>query len=57
MSVCVSPACDADAVVKDAAIVPIDVHKHAVYHSSAVHGWFIDPYSRVGDVTNVWLSS
>jgi ABC-type transport system substrate-binding protein len=43
--------------MKDAAIVPIDVHKHAVYHSSAVHGWFIDPYSRVGDVTNVWLSS
>ncbi|HEX4518355.1 MAG TPA: ABC transporter substrate-binding protein [Gaiellaceae bacterium] len=42
--------------MKDAAIVPIDVHKHAVYHSSAVHGWFIDPYSRVGDVTNVWLS-
>jgi peptide/nickel transport system substrate-binding protein len=42
--------------MKDAAIVPIDVHKHAVYHSSAVHGWFIDPYSRVGDVTDVWLS-
>jgi peptide/nickel transport system substrate-binding protein len=42
--------------MKDAAIVPIDVHEHAVYHSSAVHGWFIDPYSRVGDVTNVWLS-
>lgn len=40
----------------DAAIVPIDVHKHAVYHSSAVHNWFIDPYSRVGDVTQVWLS-
>jgi peptide/nickel transport system substrate-binding protein len=43
--------------MKDAAIVPIDVHEHAVYHASAVHGWFIDPYSRVGDVTNVWLSS
>ena len=43
--------------MKDAAIVPIDVHKHAVYHASAVQGWFIDPYSRVGDVTNVWLSS
>ena len=42
--------------MKDAAIVPIDVHKHAVFHSSAVHNWFIDPYSRVGDVTNVWLS-
>jgi ABC-type transport system substrate-binding protein len=41
----------------DAAIVPIDVHKHAVYHSSAVQGWYIDPYSRVGDVTDVWLSS
>jgi peptide/nickel transport system substrate-binding protein len=43
--------------MKDAAIVPIDVHEHAVYHSSAVDGWYIDPYSRVGDVTNVWLSS
>lgn len=42
--------------MEDAAIVPIDVHKHAVFHSSAVHNWFIDPYSRVGDVTNVWLS-
>ena len=42
--------------MKDAAIVPIDVHKHAVFHSSAVHNWFIDPYSRVGDVTDVWLS-
>ncbi len=42
--------------MKDAAIVPIDVHEHAVYHASAVHGWFIDPYSRVGDVTDVWLS-
>jgi hypothetical protein len=42
--------------MKDAAIVPIDVHEHAVYHASAVHGWFIDPYSRVGDITNVWLS-
>lgn len=42
--------------MRDAAIVPIDVHKHAVYHSSKVHNWFIDPYSRVGDVTNVWLS-
>jgi peptide/nickel transport system substrate-binding protein len=42
--------------MQDAAIVPIDVHKHAVFHSSAVHNWFIDPYSRVGDVTDVWLS-
>jgi peptide/nickel transport system substrate-binding protein len=42
--------------MKDAAIVPIDVHKHAVYHSSAVKNWHIDPYSRVGDVTDVWLS-
>jgi ABC-type transport system substrate-binding protein len=42
--------------MEDAAIVPIDVHKHAVFHSSAVHNWFIDPYSRVGDVTDVWLS-
>jgi len=42
--------------MQDAAIVPIDVHKHAVYHSSSVHGWYIDPYSRVGDVTDVWLS-
>ncbi|HVW87917.1 MAG TPA: ABC transporter substrate-binding protein [Gaiellaceae bacterium] len=42
--------------MKDAAIVPIDVHEHAVYHASSVHGWFIDPYSRVGDVTDVWLS-
>jgi ABC-type transport system substrate-binding protein len=42
--------------MKDAAIVPIDVHKHAVFHSSTVHNWFIDPYSRVGDVTDVWLS-
>ena len=42
--------------LKDAAIVPIDVHKHAVFHSSAVHNWFINPYSRVGDVTDVWLS-
>ncbi len=48
---------DADIrAMKDAAIVPIDVHKHAVYHASSVHGWFIDPYSRVGDVTDVWLS-
>lgn len=43
--------------MEDAAIVPIDVHKHAVYHSSNVHNWFIDPYSRVGDVTDVWLSN
>jgi peptide/nickel transport system substrate-binding protein len=42
--------------MRDAAIVPLDVHKHAVYHSSKVHNWFIDPFSRVGDVTNVWLS-
>jgi peptide/nickel transport system substrate-binding protein len=42
--------------MKDAAIVPLDVHEHAVYHASSVHGWFIDPYSRVGDVTDVWLS-
>ncbi|HEY1824423.1 MAG TPA: ABC transporter substrate-binding protein [Acidimicrobiales bacterium] len=42
--------------MQDAAIVPIDIHKHAVFHSSNVHHWFIDPYSRVGDVTNVWLS-
>jgi ABC-type transport system substrate-binding protein len=42
--------------MKDAAIVPIDVHKHAVFHSSAVHNFYVDPYSRVGDVTNVWLS-
>jgi peptide/nickel transport system substrate-binding protein len=40
----------------DAAIVPIDVHKHAVFHASNVQGWFIDPFSRVGDVTDVWLS-
>ena len=43
--------------MRDAAIVPIDVHKHAVYHSSKVKNWHIDPYSRVGDVTNVWLSA
>jgi peptide/nickel transport system substrate-binding protein len=42
--------------MKDAAIVPIDVHKHAVYHASKVQNWHIDPYSRVGDVTAVWLS-
>jgi ABC-type transport system substrate-binding protein len=42
--------------MQDAAIVPIDVHKHAVFHSSAVHNWYIDPYSRVGDVTDVWLA-
>jgi hypothetical protein len=33
------------------------VHDHAIFASSAVHNLFIDPYSRVGDVTNVWLSS
>jgi ABC-type transport system substrate-binding protein len=43
--------------MEDAAVVPIDVHKHAVFHSSAVHNWYIDPYSRVGDVTDVWLSA
>lgn len=43
--------------MKDAALIPIDVHKHAIFASSAVHNLFIDPYSRVGDVTNVWLSS
>ncbi|HTX00679.1 MAG TPA: ABC transporter substrate-binding protein [Acidimicrobiales bacterium] len=42
--------------MKDAAMVPIDVHKHAVFHSSAVQNFHIDPYSRVGDVTVVWLS-
>jgi ABC-type transport system substrate-binding protein len=42
--------------MRDAAIVPIDVHKHAVYHAAKVHNWHIDPYSRVGDVTDVWLS-
>jgi ABC-type transport system substrate-binding protein len=42
--------------MSDAAIVPIDVHKHAVFHAANVHNWFIDPYSRVGDVTQVWLS-
>jgi ABC-type transport system substrate-binding protein len=43
--------------MKDAALIPIDVHDHAIFASSAVHNLFIDPYSRVGDVTNVWLSS
>jgi peptide/nickel transport system substrate-binding protein len=43
--------------MKDAALIPIDVHKHAIFASTAVHNLFIDPYSRVGDVTNVWLSS
>ncbi|MGH9069307.1 MAG: ABC transporter substrate-binding protein, partial [Acidimicrobiales bacterium] len=40
----------------DAAVVPLEVHKHADFHSSRVHNWRISPYSRVGDVTNVWLS-
>lgn len=43
--------------MRDAAIVPIDVHKHAVFHSAAVQNFHVDPYSRVGDVTNVWLSN
>ena len=42
--------------MKDAAIIPIDVHKHAIFAAAAVHNLFIDPYSRVGDITNVWLS-
>jgi peptide/nickel transport system substrate-binding protein len=42
--------------MSDAAVVPVDVHKHAVFHAAVVHNWFIDPYSRVGDVTDVWLS-
>jgi ABC-type transport system substrate-binding protein len=42
--------------MKDAALLPIDVHKHAIFASADVHNLFIDPYSRVGDVTNVWLS-
>ena len=42
--------------MNDAAIVPIDEHKHAVFHAANVHNWFIDPYSRTGDVTQVWLS-
>jgi ABC-type transport system substrate-binding protein len=42
--------------MKDAALIPIDLHEHAIFASSAVHNLFIDPYSRVGDVTNVWLS-
>jgi ABC-type transport system substrate-binding protein len=43
--------------MKDAALIPVDVHKHAIFASADVHNLFIDPYSRVGDVTNVWLSS
>ncbi len=41
--------------MSDAALVPIEVHEHAIYSSSRVHNLRIDPYSRVGDVTNVWL--
>lgn len=42
--------------MRDAAIVPIEVHEHASYHASRVQNWRIDPFSRVGDVTAVWLS-
>jgi ABC-type transport system substrate-binding protein len=40
----------------DAAIIPIEVHEHAIFASSNVHNLFIDPYSRIGDVTDLWLS-
>ncbi len=40
----------------DAAIVPVEVHEHATYHASRVQNWHINPFSRVGDVTAVWLS-
>jgi peptide/nickel transport system substrate-binding protein len=40
----------------DAAIIPIEIHEHAIFASSNVHHLFIDPYSRVGDVTDLWLS-
>ncbi|MGH3501458.1 MAG: ABC transporter substrate-binding protein [Nocardioidaceae bacterium] len=42
--------------MRDAALVPIEVHKHAIFHSRGVHHLRISPFSRVGDVTNVWLS-
>jgi peptide/nickel transport system substrate-binding protein len=44
------------AAMKDAAVVPVNVQKWPIYHSSAVHGCNFFWFGLNCDPTNVWLS-
>jgi ABC-type transport system substrate-binding protein len=46
-----------DAAMRDAAIVPVNVQKWPIFHSSAVHGCNFFWFGLNCDPTNVWLSS
>jgi ABC-type transport system substrate-binding protein len=43
-------------IMKDAAIVPLQTQKTALYRSSRVHNAIFLPFSQAYDVTQVWLS-
>jgi ABC-type transport system substrate-binding protein len=40
----------------DASIVPLDAHERAVFHSTRVQHFRVDPVSWQGDVTALWLA-
>ena len=42
--------------MKDAAVVPVNVQKWPIFHSSAVHGCNFFWFGLNCDPTNVWLS-
>jgi len=44
------------AAMKDAAVVPVNVQKWPIFHSSAVHGCNFFWFGLNCDPTNVWLS-
>ena len=43
-------------IMNDAAIVPFQTQKTALYRSSRVHNAIFQPFSQAYDVTQVWLS-
>ena len=43
--------------MKDAAIVPVNIQKWPVYHSSQVHGCTFSRFTLNCDPVNAWLSS
>ena len=43
-------------IMKDAAIVPLQTQKTALYRSSRVHNAVFLPFSQAYDVTQIWLS-
>jgi ABC-type transport system substrate-binding protein len=42
-------------IMKDAAIIPFQTQKTAVFHSSRVHNAIFLPFSQNYDITQVWL--